>query len=235
MSTLIDILDGQLLDGLVFCKNAYEIFELMRAEPDGIERFQQRTSNNEKRLLDEILPICRYIQTYYRQGRYISVCWQNGSQKPDAKLSQSGELITQGYYEESAYLEVTSAMHPNEHYTWELLRASNIVYAPEGIDTQKGTPLKSEPFVFTNSEAISNFAPFIIESIRKKSENNYPQNTSLVIQCHLNNLYMPNEWKSLITEVENKVISTPFNEILLIDSLTGRASPLAICTDHTKK
>lgn len=115
MTTLIDTLDGQLLDGLAFCAKAYAIFEMARVEPGGIERLQRRTPNNEKRLLDEILPICRYIQTYYRLGPYISVCWRNGNQRYDAELFQSGEYVTRGYYEKSAYLEVTSAMHPNEH------------------------------------------------------------------------------------------------------------------------
>lgn len=228
MNTLIDKLDGQLLDGLDFCAEAYALFEMLRAEPGGIERLRLRSGINEKRLLDEILPICRYVQTYYKPGRYISVRWRNGSQSYDAELVQSGDYITHGYYEQSAYLEITSAMHQNEHWTWKLLNQGKIAYAPEGINAKRGTPLKSEPVVFTNSEHVLRFAPFVTASINKKSELAYPENTSLIVQCRLNNLYMPDEWQLLVSEVERQVVSTPFREVLLFDGASEYATSLAI-------
>lgn len=228
MSYLIDDLDGQLLDGLEFCAKAYALFETLRAEPGSTERLRLRTGEDEKRILDEILPICRYIQTYYRVGRYISVRWKNGSQSHDAELIQSGDYVTQGYYEQSAYLETTCAMHPNEHWTWKLLNQGEVAYAPEGIDARRGTPLTSEPVVFTNSEHVLRFAPIVVASIRRKSKMMYPENTSLVVQCHLNSLYMPSEWQLLVSEVEREIVCTPFREVLLLDGVTERATPLAL-------
>jgi hypothetical protein len=72
------------------------------------------------------------------------------------------------------------------------------------------------------------FAPFVVSSIRRKMDIPYPENTSLVVQCHLNNLYVPSDWQSLVSEVERAVVATPFYEVLLIDSLTQRATPLAL-------
>jgi hypothetical protein len=143
-------------------------FELLRAEPGGIERLRLRTAKDEKRLLDEISPICRYVQIYYRPGRYISVRWVNGSQSYDAGLVQSGDYVTHGFYDKNAFLETTSAMHPNEHSTWKLLNQGKTAFAPEGIDAKRGTPLTSEPVVFSNSEHVFGFAPFVVSSIRKK-------------------------------------------------------------------
>ena len=228
MGDLIGELDGQLLDGLEFCTKAYALFEVLRTEPGGIERLRLRTSKEEKRLLDEILPICRYVQTYYRHGRYISVRWVNGSQSYDAELVQSGDYINHGYYEQKAFLETTSAMHANEYWTWELLNQGKIAFAPEGINAKRGTPLASEPVVFTNSEHVIGFAPIVISSIRKKMSISYPKNTSLVVQCHLNSLYSPSDWQLLVSEVERAVVATPFFEVLLIDSLTQRATPLVL-------
>lgn len=228
MSDLIGELDGQLLDGLEFCAKAYVLFELLRAEPGGIERLRLRTAKDEKRLLDEILPICRYVQTYYWPGRYISVRWVNGSQSYDAELVQSGDYVTHGFYDKNAFLETTSAMHPNEHSTWKLLNQGKTAFAPEGIDAKRGTPLTSEPVVFSNSEHVFGFAPFVVSSIRKKMDIPYPDNKSLVVQCHLNNLYMPSDWQLLVSEVEREIVATPFCEVLLIDSLTQRATPLAL-------
>lgn len=230
MNISIDDLDGQLLDGLEFCAKAYALFEKLRSEPQGRERLRLRSGLNEKRLVEEILPICRYIQTYYRLGRYISVRWSNGSQSYDAELYQSGDYVTKGYYPPVAYLEATGAMHENEHWIRKLLNQGKAAYAPEGIDAKKGTPLQSKPVVFTNDEHVQNFVPIIVASIQKKSEINYPEDTSLVVQCHLNSLYTPNEWLQLVSEVESQVAFAPFREILLFDGTTERTTSLALNT-----
>jgi hypothetical protein len=86
-STLED-LDGKRFDGLDFCAATYALFEAVRSTPEGIERLRLRSGLTEKRLLEELLPICRYVQTYYRPGRYISVRWVNGNQSYDAELHQ---------------------------------------------------------------------------------------------------------------------------------------------------
>jgi hypothetical protein len=73
-------IDGILLDGLNFCGKVYELFESIRHTEDGRSRLRMRTSEVEKKLVEELLPICKYLQTKYRSGRYISVKWVNGSQ-----------------------------------------------------------------------------------------------------------------------------------------------------------
>lgn len=228
MNISIDDLDGQLLDGLEFCAKAYALFEKLRSELQGRERLRLRSGLNEKRLVEEILPICRYIQTYYRLGRYISVRWANGSQSYDAELYQRGDYVTKGYYPAVAYLEATGAMHENEHWIRKLLSQGKVAYAPEGIDAKKGTTLQSKPIVFRNDDHVQNFVPIIVESIQKKSEINYPDDTSLVVQCHLNSLYTPNDWQQLVSEVESQVAFAPFREILLVDGTTERTTSLAI-------
>ncbi len=228
MSITVDDLDGQLLDGLEFCAKTYSLFESLKAEPGGKERLRLRSGNVEKRLLEELLPICRYVQTYYRVGRYISVRWINDSQSYDAELHQCGDYIDQGYFAPQAFLEATCAMHQNEHWVRELLNQGKVAYSPEGIDTKKGTPLNSVPVVFTNYEHVLKFAPIIVASIRKKSGIAYPENTSLVVQCHLNSLYTAEDWLMLISEIERIILASPFREVLLFDGTTERTTPLAI-------
>ena len=225
--TLVD-LDGKLLDGLEFCATAYALFESVRSTPGGIERLRLRSGNTEKRLLEELLPICRYVQTYYRPGRYISVRWVNGSQSFDAELHQKGDYISQGYYEPVAYLEATCAMHQNEHWIWKLLGQGRGAYAPEGIRKGRGKPVESEPVVFSNLEHVSGFAPIVASAIQKKAQIAYPDGTSLVVECYLNSLYLPDEWRTLIGEVESMLSTVPFREVLLVDGATERATPLAL-------
>jgi hypothetical protein len=221
-------LDGKLLDGLDFCATTYALFKSIRSTPEGIERLRLRSGATEKRLLEELLPICRYVQTYYRPGRYISVRWINGSQSYDAELHQKGEYVSHGDYEPLAHLEVTCAMHENEHWKWELLNNGEVAYAPEGIEKRKGKTVETRPVVFSNQEHVLNFAPIIAASIQKKAEKTYPDCTSLVIQCYLNTIYFSDEWRRLIELVENDLSSVPFKEILLLDADNERFFSLEI-------
>jgi len=228
MSDVLADFDGELIDGLEFCRKTYALFDSMRELPGGVERLRVREGIAEKRLVEELLPICRYVQTYYRLGRYISVRWVNGSQSYDAELVQHGQLVTQGFVPQSAYLEATCAMHPNEHWIGRLMNAGKPAFGPDGISKKKGREVESAPVVFTNNEHVVSFAPLVQRIIEKKCAIRYPERTSLVVQCHLNTLYTQEDWRELISLVETAIGSTPFQEVLLFDGITERAMPLAL-------
>lgn len=232
MSDSLAGLDGTLIDGLEFCQKVYELFETIRTQPDGNDRLRHRSGQTEKRLVEELLPICRFVQTYYRLGRFISVRWANGSQSYDAELHRHGQLIDHGMYPEIAYLEATCAMHPNEHWIGKLLSDRKPVFAPEGISKSKRQPVESEPVVFTNDEHVRRFAPIVQGLIEKKCAIPYPEHTSLVVQCHLNSLYTHDDWRRLVALVESAIHSTPFQEVLLFDGRSERALPLALGRHH---
>ncbi len=84
--------DDQLLDGLDFCRNVYDLFDQIRNGPEGIARIRLRQAKMEKRLVEELIPIARYVQARYRKGRRIKVRWFGGSQLYDAILWSSGLL-----------------------------------------------------------------------------------------------------------------------------------------------
>jgi hypothetical protein len=209
--------NGVLLDGLDFCARTYALFEGIRQVPGGPSRLRLRHSNTEKKLLEELLPICKFIQFYYRTGRYISVKWIDGDQSFDAELHQKGAYVDQGYFPESAHLEVTNAMHENEHWTWKLLSSGRPAFAPEGISKPKRKPVVSKPVVFRNAEHVERFVPIILEQLNKKVGIQYPTDTSLVVQCSLNSLYTPDEWDSLVHEVKRQMPVHNFREILLFE------------------
>lgn len=228
MSEALESFDGNLMDGLEFCAAVYSFFESLASQADGVKRIRLRTGLTEKRLVDELLPICRYVQTYYRLGRYISVRWVNGGQSYDAELVQSGAYVEQGYFPEIAYLEATCAMHENEHWIQKLLNEGQPAYAPEGITKPRRRPVRSEPVVFTNDEHVLSFAPIVTSLIQKKNAIAYPENTSLVVQCNLNSLYTPSDWRLLVETVEQQVQSSPFREVFLFDGMTEQANQLAL-------
>jgi hypothetical protein len=199
----------------------------MRAAPDGLNRLRLRKGEPEKRMLEELLPICRYIQTYYRTGRYISVRWINGGQTYDAELKQCGDYVDLGYFPNQAYLEATCAMHSNEHLVWRLLSEGRTACAPEGITSERGRPVQSPPVVFTNFEHVDSFLPLILQRIYSKADKPYPENTSLLIQCYLNSLYTASDWRCLVSRVQQALPRHPFIDIFLVDAATQRSSSLA--------
>ena len=76
--------DARLLDGLEFCRSVYDLFEQVRGGLDGIAKLRLRPTKTEKRLLEELIPVARYLQARYREGRRIKVRWFGGSQPYDA-------------------------------------------------------------------------------------------------------------------------------------------------------
>jgi hypothetical protein len=108
-------IDGKVLDGLQFRAKVYGLFENIRSTPEGRSRLRMRASEVEKKLVEELLPICKYVQTKYRAGRYISVKWVNGSQQFDAEISQSGAHVELGDYPAAGPLELMDVMHPNDY------------------------------------------------------------------------------------------------------------------------
>lgn len=223
MKDLCDI-DGELIDGLEFCSKVYDLFEHVRLKPKGRDRRRPRMSHTEKRLLEELFPICRYVQTYYGAGRYISVRWIDGNQSFDAELYQRGDYIDLGYHPKQAYLEVTTAMHKNEHWTWNLPSSIEL----EGIVKRKEKDLisESESVAYSNQKHVNSFVPILLEQLKKKSEIEYPGNTSLIIQCHLNTPYSDDDWSLLVRNIKCRLHKLVFRELLVYDSTTERAERL---------
>lgn len=228
MNDTLSEFDGHLFDGLDFCRKAYKLFDTIRSQPGGIERIRQRSTPAEKKLIEEFLPICRCVQTYYRLGRYISVRWVDGNQSYDAELHQAGFCVDNGRLPRNAYLEITCVMHPNEYLIWRLLNEGKPAFSPEGIEKQRKDLIESKPVVFSNEEHISTFAPLVISSICEKEKIAYPENTSLVVECYLNSLYTLDDWRLLISTVEQEIRTSRFQEVLLVNGTTDFATPLSL-------
>jgi len=124
--------DGKLLDGLDFCRVVYDFFDEVSSEEDGVGRLRLRSTKNEKRLIEELIPIARYVQARYREGRRIKVRWFSGSQPYDAILWSSGGLVDHGMAPKRVHIEVTTAVHENEYLERRLLLERGGVVWGEG-------------------------------------------------------------------------------------------------------
>jgi len=131
--------DGQLLDGLDFCRKVYDLFDQVKAGPDGIEKLRLRPTKLEKRLVEELIPIARYVQARYREGRRIKVRWFCGSQPFDAVLWSSGDLVKHKMARRKVVIEVTTSVHANEYLTRRLLHERGGSFGVKGILRDKRT------------------------------------------------------------------------------------------------
>ena len=218
----LSTLDGCLLDGLTFCRKVYELFNQTRAGADGIANLRLRPTKLEKRLIEELIPLARYVQARYREGRRIKVRWLSGSQPYDAILLSSGAFVEKGHVQKKLVVEVTTSVHQNEHLVRELLHEQGHAFGVKGISRNKKTrAVVSTPYVTTNDERETDLAAQIIDRIKSKSEKGYTPDTVLVIYCVLNGLTLEVEWDEAVKRVTQADAHHAFKEVFLID--TGAA------------
>lgn len=211
--------NGELIDGLQFCTQTYALFEQIRSTEDGPSRLRMRASEVEKKLIEELLPICKYVQAKYRPGRYISIRWINGSQQFDAEVVQTGAYIEQGHFPAAGYLEATCVMHHNDYLSRELLDTKGAGFGLDGIRRLKNREIESLPVSYTNLEFVQSYSKLVLKQIEKKAGIKYPIDTTLIVQCSLNNLYTPEEWETLVSVVRNGLPEHHFSEIFIYDSV----------------
>ncbi len=216
--TLSDF-DNRLMNGFSFCKKAYGLFEEIRKSANGVERLRLRKGRLEKKLIEELLPIARYIQARYNHGRQLKVKWKDGNQNFDARLLSAGALVDRGLVRKVLYVEVTTAVHENDHIARNILHKMGGVLGPKGItkDPQTGEYV-SQPYVYDGDEHSEDLADKILERIKAKNKKKYPDNTALIIQCFLDTLFVENEWENAIKKVRDGDVQHSFLEIFVFDS-----------------
>lgn len=215
--------DGVQLEGLDFCLKAYALFERIRRCPDGASRLRMRSSAVEKKLLEELLPIAKYVQDKLRPGRYFQIEWHSGNQQFDARVIQSGAYIEQSYYPANSFLEVTCAVHKNDYLMREVLDKDGGAFGLEGLSrvfANGGKAVKSTPVVQSSPQFVHAFAEVVVAAVAAKREKTYPDCTTLVVQCGLNTLYLSHEWELLARSVAEQVDVAPFQEVYLYDPTT---------------
>jgi hypothetical protein len=209
--------DGLLLNGLDFCQKVYDLFDQVRAGPDGVARLRLRSTKLEKRLIEELLPIAGYVQARYRVGRRIKVRWFSGSQPYDAILWSSGGLVEYRVAPRRLFVEVTMSVHPNEHLSRRLLHERGGSFGVKGISRDKNTGnIISEPHVHTSDGLVADLAEQILGRLKSKSAKGYSQGTVLIVNCVTDGLILESEWNAAIERVKKAQAHLAFREVFLI-------------------
>ena len=223
--------DGRLLDGLIFCREVYRFFEQIRAGPDGTARLRMRPAKAEKRLIEELIPLARYVQARYREGRRIKVRWFAGSQPYDGWLLSAGAIVDRGFAPRKVFVEITAAVHQNDHLMRQALQEHRPVFGVKRISRDKKTrAIVSEPYVFTPAERAADLAAQIITRIQDKSRKGYPSNTVLIVYCVLHGVTYGNEWLDAVARVEHAQAHHAFFEVFLVETSIAAFSA-TLCGD----
>lgn len=222
----ITALSGVAIDGLVLCGRVYQIHQIIsrisRPEwrhPSGLEK--------EKKLYEELLPLCVYIQTHYQLGRYLAVTWFDDDQTRDAELTHSGSLAQLEGLPPDCFIEVTSAMPMGQSLANGLLQEEKYVFGIDGITRcEPGSSSDSQaPSPLLSTEKIIQLAQLVFEAIGKKEKKNYPVNTVLIVRCNFERSLCKEEWKNLMRIVKEGLTASRFIEIFIyIDSGRHRSS-----------
>jgi hypothetical protein len=219
--------DGHLLDGLDFCGKVYDLFDQVQAEPDGITRLRLRPTKSEKRLIEELIPIARYVQARYREGRRIKVRWFSGSQPYDAILWSSGGLVQHRMAPRKLFVEVTTSVHQNEYLARRLLHERGGSFGVDGISRDKKTGnIVSKPHVHTPDELATDLAGQILERLKCKNDKDYSPGTALIVNCVPNSLILPSEWHDAIERVTEAQLHLTFREVFLIETVMSHSTTL---------
>jgi len=220
----ISSIDGRLFDGLDFCSRVYDLFDHIRQQPDGKKRLRLRPSKTDKRLVEELLPLARYIQLRYREGRRIKVRWLSGSQQYDAVLWSRGSCVDVGGTPRKTLVEVTQSVHANDRFRRELLDQNGGCFSVKGL-YRDGKDIISKPLVYGGGENANDLAEQIRQRLREKADKPYPPSTVLIINCTTNCLILEDEWKLAVDQVKS-FGPVAFREVFLLDMLGSHSTTL---------
>jgi hypothetical protein len=219
--------DDQLLDGLDFCRKVYDLFDQVKDSPDGIAKLRLRPTKTEKRLIEELIPIARYVQARYREGRRIKVRWFSGSQPFDAILWSSGDLVKHRMAPRKLFVEVTTSVHQNEYLTRRLLHERGGSFGVKGVFRDKKTgAIVSKPHVHGGDEIATDLTGQILERLKSKSDKHYSPGTVLVVNCVADGLTLPSEWNDAIDRVTKAQLHLTFREVFLVETVMAHSTTL---------
>jgi len=223
----LETLDGRLIDGLTFCRRAYAVLDGVHSARGGINELRLLQSPRAKKLVEEILPLASYILARYGPALRIRIKWVGGNQPYDARQLSTGADVGRGLLPQELFLEVTTAVHPNEHLVRERLTKEGASFSARGTRRDRKTrQILSEPIVYHNYEFQDELIELIQARITDKASKKYRQNTSLIVGCEAGMPVLDDEWQYIVDALRDKPADHNFHEVVLIESLGRRVTSL---------
>ncbi len=172
----------------------------------------------EKRLVEELIPIARYIQYRYHEAYRLKVRWNAGSQRHDAVLLASGEWVNHGLAAKRLAVEVTMSVHQNEHLVRENVDKGGASFGPENTKRDKKTgKIASDARAGDGWVSMQKLAERVTEQIRAKSAKGYGSDTVLIVGVVPNLLTFQGEWNEVVRQIVESDVHKAFKEVFMLD------------------
>ncbi|MEO7132903.1 MAG: hypothetical protein ABI024_01670 [Vicinamibacterales bacterium] len=222
-------LDGKLLDGLVFCSTVYDIFDEIQGTPAGLEELRLLTSKRAKRLMEELLPLARYVQSRYAPGSRLRIRWVGGNQPYDAFVMGSGLEFERRPLPRREYVEVTTAAHKNDYLVREQLHTQGLTWGGRTAARNRTTrEVESEPFVYDQDERLAEHVDIVGMAIEDKAAKPYPKPVTLLVRCIFSLPVLEDEWAHIVKTLRQRERKHAFREIVLLDEVGKRCTTLSV-------
>lgn len=224
----LEPIDGVLVDGLEFCRFAYDTLESIHSEAGGTEELRLLKSQRAKKLLEEILPIATFVKAQYGPGLRIRVRWRGGNQHYDARLLFSGAVVEAYGIPLVQHLEVTSAVHENDYLAREHLNREGGSFGARG--TTRDPITKRTVSVPIRRKYLDNereLVAMVRRRIDSKNRLPYPRNTTLVIRYVAPSLVLQDEWDRAVQWLSAESHPSRFAEIVLVEGGGDRIATLS--------
>jgi hypothetical protein len=223
----LETLDKRLIDGLTFCRRAYTVFDRIRSARGGVNELRLLQSQRAKKLVEEILPLVAYTQARYGPALRFKIEWFGGNQPFDARQVSTGDHVEDGAVPRELFIEVTTAVHPNEHLVRERVSKEGASFSARGTRRDRKTnEIVSVPTVYHNYEAHDELVSLIQARVADKASKVYGQNTLLLVCCVVGMPVLDDEWQYIVNALREKPAAHQFHEVVLVEPVGRRVTSL---------
>jgi hypothetical protein len=204
-----------------FVRRAYRELETLTND-----EYHLRQGEGNGKLVEEILPLAAFLKHFERPGRSLKCRLFLGNQNYDAKILLNGYGVEKGYLEDSYFVEVTSAVSPQEYLKREALvrygsfagcsvrRVGSKKKGNDRIEGQGGNDIDSP---------VKDALEWTKNALKKKYDKKepYPSPCMLVVQVEPDRPLNLHEWGTVVSGIQNTVDRDKFRATYIVNCWTN--------------
>ncbi len=201
----------------VFVRRAYAALEAL----DDNE-YRSRSADGVKELIEEVMPLAALLKHLEIPGRHVRCRLVGGDRDHDAQIRMSGPEVDRGIWEPLYFVEVTSAVFPQDYLRREALTRYGSVFLGPVISRigskRKGNDRIVSPAAAEDGDApVQNAITWVRERLIAKAAKTYPSPCLLVVNVNPDRPLTLGEWSKLVKSVCGSVDRNRFEMALVVD------------------
>jgi hypothetical protein len=175
-----------------------------------------------KGLVEEVMPLAALLKHLENPELHVRCKYVGGDANHDARLKLSGRPVDQGFFERDYYVEVTSAVSPQDYLRREALtRYGSVSGGPEikrVRSRKRGTnEIVSQGVAQDGDYPLREAITWVKERLSAKAEKEYPQPCILVVNVEPDRPLGLGEWAALAKGVSGNISRTQFKMTFIVE------------------